>query len=60
MVKETHTMLGKKAVYTHGSLKFEVTVTDIKSAYGQIRYLITPASGSGEVWVFAEKVKPIK
>ncbi len=60
MVKETHSMLGKKAIYAHGSLKFEVTVTDIKSAYGQIRYLITPVNGSGEVWVFAEKVKAVK
>lgn len=33
-----------------------VTVKDAKSAYGNIRYLVTPVMGSGEVWADSSRV----
>ena len=35
---------------THG-LSFQVTVRDFKMAYGDMRFLIRPVSGYGEIWV---------
>ncbi len=57
MANETKSILGKNATYAQEGLKFEVTITDVKNAYGTERCLITPVSGSGEKWVFKNKLK---
>ena len=36
-----------------GGLVVEVTVIDVKNSYGRDRYLISPVSGTGEIWVEA-------
>lgn len=33
-----------------------VTVSDVKTAYGNTRYLVTPVGGSGTVWVDSSRV----
>lgn len=48
----------KKAIVNLGGLNVEVTVKDVKISYGKERFLITPVSGSGEVWV--ESIKLIE
>ena len=37
-------------------LKFEVLIVDAKVSYGNARFLVTPVSGSGEVWVDSSRV----
>ncbi len=32
-------------------LLVKVTIKDAKLSYGRIRYLVTPVSGEGEVWI---------
>lgn len=32
-------------------LAVKVTVTDVKSAYGSVRYLVQPVAGFGQAWV---------
>jgi hypothetical protein len=51
MRKEVETYVGKKATVKLGGLVVEVKVTDVKHVYGRNRFLVTPVSGSGEVWV---------
>lgn len=46
--------VGKKATINCMGLVVEVNITDVKIAYGQERYKVTPVAGKGEVWV--EKV----
>ena len=49
--------VGKKGyVYLEG-LKVEVEILDVKNAYGNIRYLIKPVAGEGEVWKEDVKIK---
>lgn len=58
MKKEVSEFVGKKATLDCNGLSVEVKIVDVKSSYGRMRYLVTPASGSGEVWV--EKITIIK
>ncbi len=58
MKKEVETYVGKKAVVELGGLTVEVKIIDVKKSYGRDRFLISPVSGKGEVWV--ENVTLIK
>ncbi len=54
--KEASKIIGQHATYRTGSLFFRVEVTDIKVAYGRIRYQITPLRGTGESWVESNSI----
>jgi len=45
--------MNKKGYAFLGGLKVEVTIINIKEAWGKQRFLITPVAGEGEVWVEA-------
>ena len=38
-------------------LDIDVTVLDAKNSYGNLRYLVSPISGNGEIWINASRVK---
>ena len=38
-------------------LDIDVTVLDAKHSYGNLRYLVSPISGTGEIWINASRVK---
>jgi hypothetical protein len=41
-----------RVVYIHlGGLQIKVTILDIKVSYGQTRFLVSPVTGKGEIWV---------
>jgi hypothetical protein len=40
-------------------LTVQVRITDVKQAYGVVRYAVTPVAGSGSVWVNADRVRDI-
>jgi hypothetical protein len=42
--------VGKTAYLWIDELKVEVTVLDVKQAWGRVRYLVTPTKGEGEKW----------
>lgn len=42
-------------LYTDG-LHVEITIRDVKRAYGNTRYVVTPVRGSGEVTVDSSRV----
>ena len=45
-------LIGRQgAVRVSNGLIVNVRVRDIKQSYGDTRYLVTPISGSGKVWV---------
>jgi len=39
-----------------GALSVAVLITDAKSAYGRTRVLVSPVSGSGEIWADLDRV----
>lgn len=54
-MKELLEQYVEKIAYVYvGGLNVEVTIIDVKKSYGKERFLVTPVSGSQEVWV--EKV----
>jgi len=48
--------IGKTGNINQGGLNIDVKILDAKSSYGTTRYLVTPVSGSDEVWVNADRV----
>ncbi len=57
MKKEIEESVGKKATITVNGLIVDVKILAVKNSYGNIRYLITPVSGKGEVWVEKINIK---
>lgn len=55
MKKEIQEFVGKDATIEVNGLTVNVKILDVKNSYGNIRYQITPVSGSGETWT--EKIK---
>ncbi len=49
-VKELMTFIGKVGTVRADGLLVEVTVKDVKMAYGSTRYLVAPVAGSGTKW----------
>ena len=49
--KEIFEKVGKEATITINGLTIIVKVKDAKFAYGKARFLVTPKSGKGEVWM---------
>lgn len=54
MKNKIQEFVGKKGWIELGGLEVGVEVKDVKNTYGRDRYLVSPISGQGEVWV--EKV----
>jgi hypothetical protein len=48
--------IGKTALLRTGSFQYEVRIQNAKTAYGNVRYLVTPVSGTGSVWVDSNRV----
>jgi len=51
MKNKVYENVGKTGTIQAGGLIVEVQVKDYKNSYGRDRYLVTPVSGQGEVWV---------
>lgn len=47
--------VGKTGLLHAGKLRFAVQIKDVTFKYGNLRYLVTPIAGSGEIW--AQKVE---
>jgi hypothetical protein len=48
--------IGKTGLLSASVLSVRVTIVDAKIAYGNVRYLVTPVSGTGSVWVDSGRV----
>ena len=55
-IKEMNNVIGKTGYIKEGELMFGVHVTDVKQSYGNVRYLVKPATGYGETWVNESRV----
>lgn len=53
-------LIGQPATLQQGKLAVQVRISDVKTAYGNIRYLVTPLSGSGSVWVDSSRVQLVQ
>lgn len=49
--KDNAKTIGKKATIKTSGLKINVKILDYKNSYGRDRWLVTPQSGEGQVWV---------
>ena len=56
-IKEMSKVLGRSGDIQDGELWFTVRVTDVKMAYGNVRYQVTPEAGTGQTWVNADRVE---
>ena len=56
MTRELQNYIGQKGLLSFDVLKCQVNILDAKMAYGNLRFLVTPVSGSGEVWVDSSRV----
>jgi len=56
-IKEMSKVLGRSGDIREGELWFTVKVTDVKQAYGNVRYQVTPEAGTGLTWVNADRVQ---
>lgn len=51
MKNEVQQFVGKTGTIILGGLMIGVRITDVKMAWGKMRYEVSPLSGSGSVWV---------
>lgn len=51
--------IGCTADIESAGLTIRVNITDVKQAYGVVRYSVTPVAGSGSQWVNADRVSNI-
>lgn len=50
-MKQLFTLLGREGFWnTSEGLSIQVRITDVKQAYGKVRYQITPINGVGYYW----------
>ena len=52
-LQEHMKQIGKTIQHTLGGLIIDVEIIDVKTSWGQVKYQITPVSGSGTVWIVA-------
>lgn len=52
-LKEMQKFINRKVHIFLGGLRVAVVVMDVKMAYGKARYLVSPVTGTGEIWVEA-------
>lgn len=50
-MKEQLKNIGKKTSISVNGLRVFVRILDFKSSYGHERWLVSPVSGEGQVWV---------
>lgn len=43
--------IGQPATLRMGGIAFQITITDVKLAYGNLRYLCVPVTGTGQSWL---------
>lgn len=49
--------IGHPGTIDLNGLSIHVRISDVKQAYGNVRYLVTPLSGTGSVWVDSSRVQ---
>lgn len=55
-ISEMAKVIGTEGAIVMDGVRVYVRVLDVKQAYGNIRYLVTPLAGLGQTWVSAERV----
>jgi cell division protein FtsN len=58
-MKELMKALGKQAQLRLEGFSVAVTISDVKQAYGNTRYYVTPVNGTGEAWVDESRLSEI-
>ena len=58
--KEHADKIGTTIKHRVGELIIDVRILDIKQAWGQVKYQITPVKGSGAVWIVVPGVNGCK
>lgn len=53
---ERNELIGRPAARREGAYTVNVTVKDVKEAFGRTDLLLVPVSGSGEKWVSMDTV----
>ena len=48
--------VGQTELLSSDKLRFFVRILDAKIAYGRVRFLVSPVSGEGQVWVDSSRI----
>lgn len=51
--------IGQKALLRIEAFSVGVEILDVKTAYGNVRYLVEPLTGVGEAWVDETRISAI-
>lgn len=54
---DMHKAIGREAVVSLRGIQIPVRILSAKLAYGNVRFQVTPVSGTGTVWVDSNRVK---
>lgn len=50
-IKTLSQYVGKFGVISLGGLEIDVAIMDVKQSYGKSRFLVSPVTGKGTIWV---------
>lgn len=50
-------LIGRTGTMAFGKMTVEVTIRQVKVAFGVLRYLVRPVAGHGDAWVNADRVE---
>jgi hypothetical protein len=56
-VNDLKGFIGMTGILVCEGLNFRVLILDVKTAYGQSRFLIAPKDGTGQKWASASRVR---
>lgn len=51
MREHVETFVGRHALVAMGGVRVRCEILNVRMSYGRLQYLVTPVSGSGEVYV---------
>jgi hypothetical protein len=54
--KDLATVIGRTGLMQSDKMQFEVTIHNVKQAFGRVDYLVRPVAGKDEAWVSSERV----
>lgn len=59
-IKEMAALIDTRGTYGIGrDVWMDVTITDLRTSYGQVQALVTPVAGKGSMWVNLDSVKVV-
>jgi len=56
-IKEIAGLVGKPGTFSEDGMHWEIKINDARQTWGRLQLFISPIAGTGNRWVYAEKVE---